>query len=99
MSATDPGGPAPPAGLGPGPGAPPPRVRLTERGPLLIDGPVDLLLPDGTVLHCERPVVAVCTCRRSRRYPLCDTSHRARRPRPRGDAPPFPPGDSGQTPG
>ncbi|QKW24049.1 CDGSH iron-sulfur domain-containing protein [Kitasatospora sp. NA04385] len=54
-------------------------MRLTERGPLLVDGPVDLLLPDGTVLHCDRPVVAVCTCRRSRRYPLCDTSHRTHR--------------------
>ncbi|MFJ1756949.1 CDGSH iron-sulfur domain-containing protein [Kitasatospora sp. NPDC088134] len=54
----------------------PPRVLLPERGPLLIDGPVDLVLPDGTELHCERPVVAVCTCRRSRHYPLCDTSHR-----------------------
>ncbi|MGW4808692.1 CDGSH iron-sulfur domain-containing protein [Kitasatospora sp. NPDC004272] len=96
MSATEPGRTA---------GPPPPRVRLTERGPLLIDGPVELLLPDGTVLTCERPVVAVCTCRRSRHYPLCDTSHRTRRPRPdpapRPDrtAPPFPPDGSGQTPG
>ncbi len=65
------------------PTPPVPRVRLTERGPLLIDGPVELLLPDGTTLSCDRPVVAVCTCRRSRRYPLCDTSHRRRgRPRP-----------------
>nr|WP_051055677.1 MULTISPECIES: CDGSH iron-sulfur domain-containing protein [Kitasatospora] len=82
-----------------------PRVRLTERGPLLVDGPVELLLPDGTVLRCDRPVVAVCTCRRSRRYPLCDTSHRARRRPPpdatsaTGTAAPFPGGDPGQTRG
>ncbi|MFD8595306.1 CDGSH iron-sulfur domain-containing protein [Kitasatospora sp. NPDC059646] len=68
---TPPGRPVPPA-------RPVPRVRLTERGPLLIDGPVELLLPDGSTLSCDRPVVAVCTCRRSRRYPLCDTSHRRR---------------------
>ncbi|RKE17496.1 CDGSH iron-sulfur domain-containing protein [Streptomyces sp. TLI_171] len=89
------------------PDRPPTRVRLTERGPLLIDGPVDLLLPDGTELHCDRPVVAVCTCRRSHRYPLCDTSHR-RRGRTRGPdpttavdagAPPFPSSTPGQTPG
>ncbi|MFJ4681606.1 CDGSH iron-sulfur domain-containing protein [Kitasatospora sp. NPDC088783] len=86
MSATEPS---------PAAGPPPPRVRLTERGPLLIDGPVELLLPDGTVLPCDRPVVAVCTCRRSRRYPLCDTSHRRRG---RGAAP-FPPDSPGQTPG
>lgn len=92
MSATD---PAPTTGPPPLPPSPAPRVRLTERGPLLIDGPVELLLPDGTVLRCDRPVVAVCTCRRSRRYPLCDTSHRRRG---RG-APPFPSDRSGQTPG
>nr|WP_245194861.1 CDGSH iron-sulfur domain-containing protein [Kitasatospora phosalacinea] len=83
---------------------------MTERGPLLVDGPVDLLLPDGTVLHCDRPVVAVCTCRRSHRYPLCDTSHRthrrarqqagpAREPGSDPGGPPFPPDGSGQTPG
>ncbi|MGW7698043.1 CDGSH iron-sulfur domain-containing protein [Kitasatospora sp. NPDC054768] len=31
--------------------------------------------------RCDRPVVALCACRRSRRYPFCDTSHR-RRARP-----------------
>ncbi|GLW57324.1 CDGSH iron-sulfur domain-containing protein [Kitasatospora phosalacinea] len=97
MSATDPEPTAAPP-------PPPPRIRLTERGPLLVDGPVDLLLPDGTVLHCDRPVVAVCTCRRSRRYPLCDTSHRThRRPAPAPASvpgtPSFPPDGSGQTPG
>ncbi|MDQ3432461.1 MAG: CDGSH iron-sulfur domain-containing protein, partial [Actinomycetota bacterium] len=29
----------------------------------------------------DRFLVALCTCRRSRRYPWCDTSHRARAPR------------------
>ncbi|GAA2746649.1 MULTISPECIES: CDGSH iron-sulfur domain-containing protein [Kitasatospora] len=57
-----------------------PRVRLTERGPVLVDGPVEVVLPDGTAMHCDRPVVALCTCRRSRRFPFCDTSHRRRRP-------------------
>ena len=26
----------------------------------------------------ERAVTALCTCRRSRRFPFCDTSHRNR---------------------
>ena len=47
-------------------------------GPLLIEGPVDLVLDDGTRVCSDRFVVAVCTCRRSKRYPLCDTSHRRR---------------------
>lgn len=47
-------------------------------GPLLVDGPVEVALPDGSTVRSERPVVALCTCRRSRRFPFCDTSHRRR---------------------
>ena len=47
-------------------------------GPVLVEGPVELVLPDGTAVCSERFVVAVCVCRRSKRYPLCDTSHRRR---------------------
>ena len=54
----------------------PARVRLVEGGPILVEGPVDLELPDGTTVRSDRPVVAVCACRRSKRYPFCDTSHR-----------------------
>ncbi|HEU5475904.1 MAG TPA: CDGSH iron-sulfur domain-containing protein [Actinophytocola sp.] len=45
---------------------------------MLIEGPVDLVLADGTPVRSDRFMVAVCTCRRSKRYPLCDTSHRPR---------------------
>ncbi|MGW4895963.1 CDGSH iron-sulfur domain-containing protein [Kitasatospora sp. NPDC004240] len=61
--------------------ADPVRVRITPDGPLLVEGPVEITLPDGTVRRSDRPVVALCLCRRSRRYPFCDTSHRRRRPR------------------
>ncbi|MFF0433855.1 CDGSH iron-sulfur domain-containing protein [Streptomyces sp. NPDC004327] len=61
-------------------GRAPRRIRVTTRGPLLVDGPVELVLDDGSTALSRRPVVAVCTCRRSRIYPWCDTSHR-RRPR------------------
>jgi CDGSH-type Zn-finger protein len=53
-----------------------PRVTLVEGGPILVEGPVELETPDGTLVRSERPVVAVCACRRSKRYPFCDTSHR-----------------------
>jgi CDGSH-type Zn-finger protein len=52
------------------------RVRPVKGGPVLIDGPVDIELPDGSVVSSDRFVVALCVCRRSRTYPLCDTSHR-----------------------
>jgi CDGSH-type Zn-finger protein len=53
-----------------------PEVVLTDEGPLLVPGPVDIVLPDGRRVRSERPVTALCTCRRSRRHPFCDTSHR-----------------------
>jgi CDGSH-type Zn-finger protein len=56
----------------------PTTVTVTEDGPVLVSGPVEVVLPDGRRVSSRRPVTALCVCRRSRRYPLCDTSHRAR---------------------
>lgn len=57
-------------------------VRVVPNGPLMVQGPVRIEMPDGRVVESNRFMVAVCTCRRSKDYPLCDTSHRCRR---RGD--------------
>ncbi|MGV9677462.1 CDGSH iron-sulfur domain-containing protein [Nocardia sp. NPDC003482] len=57
------------------------RVVLTKDGPALIEGPVELVLDDGTVVISDRFVVALCQCKRSKDFPLCDTSHRKRRRR------------------
>lgn len=57
------------------------RVAIEPGGPVVVAGPVEVTLSDGTIARSDRPYVAVCTCMRSRRYPWCDTSHR-RRPRP-----------------
>ncbi|TDV44316.1 CDGSH iron-sulfur domain-containing protein [Actinophytocola oryzae] len=54
------------------------RVTVVPGGPLLVEGPVELALDDGTTVRSERFVVAVCACRRSKRFPFCDTSHRER---------------------
>ncbi|MEU2507367.1 CDGSH iron-sulfur domain-containing protein [Streptomyces sp. NPDC007863] len=65
----------------------PPRLRLLPEGPLLVEGPAEIVMPDGTVIRCDRPVMALCMCRRSLRAPFCDTSHRRRaRRRARGPA-------------
>lgn len=61
----------------------PRTVRLVQGGPIMIEGPVRIEMPDGNVVESDRFMVAVCMCKRSRTYPLCDTSHRRRR---RGDA-------------
>ncbi|MFJ7265339.1 CDGSH iron-sulfur domain-containing protein [Streptomyces sp. NPDC099050] len=57
------------------------RVSVEPGGPVLVEGPVEIALEDGTVARSDRFVVALCTCRRSRTQPWCDTSHR-RRERP-----------------
>jgi CDGSH-type Zn-finger protein len=51
-------------------------VVLTDDGPMLVSGPVEIVLPDGRRVRSNRPVSAICMCRRSRRQPFCDTSHR-----------------------
>ena len=55
-------------------------VQVIPNGPVMVQGPVRIELPDGSVVASDRFMVAICTCRRSQAYPLCDTSH-GRRPR------------------
>lgn len=53
------------------------RVVVLREGPILVEGPVEIQTETGTVVS-DRFLVALCACRRSRRYPFCDTSHRRR---------------------
>jgi len=55
-----------------------PRVTVERDGPLLVEGPVEIVREDGTIVTSHRFQVALCTCRRSRIFPWCDTSHRRR---------------------
>lgn len=59
------------------------RVEITGEGPVLLYGPADIVTPDGDTVRSDRAVTALCTCRRSRRLPFCDTSHRDRQRRSR----------------
>lgn len=43
---------------------------------MLVEGPVEVVLGDGSTVTSDRFTVALCACRRSRSYPWCDTSHR-----------------------
>ncbi|WP_327272007.1 CDGSH iron-sulfur domain-containing protein [Streptomyces sp. NBC_01224] len=54
---------------------------------MLVEGPVEVVQEDGTIARSDRPVVALCTCRRSHIFPWCDTSHRGRK-RPKKAPPP-----------
>ncbi|NUP27687.1 MAG: CDGSH iron-sulfur domain-containing protein [Nocardia sp.] len=57
------------------------RVTFTAEGPALIEGPLEVIAANGDRILADRFLVALCTCKRSGNYPLCDTSHR-RRARP-----------------
>ncbi|MET0900974.1 MAG: CDGSH iron-sulfur domain-containing protein [Mycobacterium sp.] len=54
----------------------PRRVRIVPKGPVMVEGPVSIEMPDGSTVDSDRFMVAICTCKRSKTYPLCDTSHR-----------------------
>lgn len=54
-------------------------MTVVPGGPLLVEGPVEVVLPGSDPVRSERPLVAICMCRRSQRFPFCDTSHRAGR--------------------
>ncbi|HEY0638100.1 MAG TPA: CDGSH iron-sulfur domain-containing protein [Pseudonocardiaceae bacterium] len=54
------------------------RATVIPDGPVLVEGPVAVRLPDGSVARSDRFLVALCACRRSKAYPWCDTSHRRR---------------------
>lgn len=56
----------------------PREVIVTDEGPILISGPIEIVMPDGQRVRSDRPVTALCVCKRSRRKPFCDTSHRCR---------------------
>lgn len=53
-------------------------VRVVPNGPLMVQGPVRIEMPDGQVVSSDRFMVAICTCRRSKDFPMCDTSHRCK---------------------
>ena len=57
---------------------PPRTVRVVPGGPVMVEGPVRIEMPDGGVVESDRFMVAICACRRSKTYPLCDTNHRRR---------------------
>lgn len=54
------------------------RITFTAEGPALVEGPLEVVTRDGDHILADRFLVALCTCKRSGSYPLCDTSHRRR---------------------
>ncbi|MEU1521709.1 CDGSH iron-sulfur domain-containing protein [Nocardia rhamnosiphila] len=78
-AAADACGPRPePAPIPPDAANPVRRITFTAEGPALVEGPLEVITPEGDPMLADRFLVALCTCKRSGSYPLCDTSHRRR---------------------
>lgn len=52
------------------------RVDMEPGGPVIVPGPVQIVVPGAEPVVVGRFRVALCACGRSGRYPLCDSSHR-----------------------
>ncbi|MBA4024392.1 MAG: CDGSH iron-sulfur domain-containing protein [Gordonia sp.] len=61
------------------------HIRVVAGGPIMVDGPVSIEMPDGSVVESDRFTVALCACKRSKNFPLCDTSHRRKKALPQRD--------------
>jgi CDGSH-type Zn-finger protein len=53
-------------------------VRIRDNGPLLIDGPIQLVDAQGRAIPMpnDKPVLAFCRCGQSNNKPFCDGTHR-----------------------
>lgn len=52
------------------------RISPRRRGPLIVEGPIELRALDGTPIDVTgRRRVLLCRCGASRTRPLCDGSH------------------------
>ncbi|MBK9105432.1 MAG: (4Fe-4S)-binding protein [Saprospiraceae bacterium] len=51
------------------------KVKLFENGPIRVLGPVEITMPDGTIV--EKPNgISFCRCGGSASWPFCDSSHK-----------------------
>lgn len=57
----------------------PRRVVVERGGPTLVEGPISLEVDGADPVIIDRFLVAVCSCKRSATYPLCDGTHRTGR--------------------
>lgn len=51
-------------------------VTVTDSGPYLVAGPVQLVDADGAAYTVDREVIALCRCGQSANKPFCDGTHK-----------------------
>jgi len=54
------------------------RIRMRPNGPLLVEGPFDLMDSRGQAfaISADKPAIALCRCGHSSKRPFCDGSHK-----------------------
>lgn len=52
-----------------------PSIQVSDNGPLLIRGPIELIDMDGEAWNRDTKNLALCRCGQSGNKPFCDGSH------------------------
>jgi CDGSH iron-sulfur domain-containing protein 3 len=53
------------------------KITLRPNGPLLVEGPVDLIDANGNPIERpDKPAIALCRCGQSAKKPFCDGTHK-----------------------
>jgi CDGSH-type Zn-finger protein len=54
------------------------KIRVRDNGPLLVEGPIQIIDAEGSAFatNPEKPAVALCRCGHSGNKPFCDGSHK-----------------------
>jgi CDGSH-type Zn-finger protein len=55
------------------------RIRMRPNGPLVIEGPFELVDSRGAsfTIPADKPAIALCRCGESARRPFCDGAHKS----------------------
>lgn len=51
------------------------QIQVSENGPLIVRGPVELNDADGNPIPVKKSVIALCRCGGSTTKPFCDGTH------------------------
>lgn len=54
------------------------RIRIRDDGPIVVEGPAEVVDAEGRVFQLpgNKPGIALCRCGQSQNKPFCDGSHR-----------------------
>ena len=51
------------------------KITALKNGPYLVNGPIDLIGPDGKAVPTKEGNIALCRCGASAEKPFCDGTH------------------------